>query len=135
MSSHAPGTSTSVPTKGPSRPPAKTTGTATTTPSPTTATPARHTEVGGNKNGSPTFADTKAIRPGHRTVAYLEVVEVSCKVYDTPIGSALPGGYWYRLSGTPWNNAYYAVANTFANGDTPGDPHGTTDFDPSGPDC
>lgn len=47
-------------------------------------------------------------------------VEVSCKVYAPQILSANPDGYWYRIHSTPWNDAYYAVANTFWNGDVPG---------------
>ncbi|HEU4392148.1 MAG TPA: hypothetical protein VFR04_00790 [Solirubrobacterales bacterium] len=47
-------------------------------------------------------------------------VEVSCKVYAPQIVSANPDGYWYRIHSAPWNDAYYAVANTFWNGDVPG---------------
>lgn len=47
-------------------------------------------------------------------------VEVSCKVYAPQIVSANPDGYWYRIRSAPWNDLYYAVANTFWNGDIPG---------------
>jgi hypothetical protein len=47
-------------------------------------------------------------------------VDVSCKVYAPQIASANPDGYWYRIRSSPWNDAYYAVANTFWNGDVPG---------------
>jgi hypothetical protein len=47
-------------------------------------------------------------------------VEVSCKIYAPQIVSANPDGYWYRIRSAPWNDAYYAVANTFWNGDIPG---------------
>lgn len=47
-------------------------------------------------------------------------VQVSCKVYAPQIVSANPDGYWYRIASPPWSNAYYAVANTFWNGDIPG---------------
>jgi hypothetical protein len=47
-------------------------------------------------------------------------VEVRCKVYAPQIVSANPNGYWYRIASPPWSNAYYAVANTFWNGDIPG---------------
>jgi subtilisin family serine protease len=53
-------------------------------------------------------------------IAPYQVVQVSCKVYDPFIQSANPDGYWYRIAGPPWNNQYYAVANTFWNGDIPG---------------
>src|SRR6266545_5467934 len=44
-------------------------------------------------------------------------VQVSCKVYEPYIASVNPDGYWYRLAGPPWNDRYYAAANTFMNGD------------------
>lgn len=53
-------------------------------------------------------------------VEHWQWVEVSCKVYDPYIQSANPDGYWYRLASPPWNNEYYAVANTFMNGDVVG---------------
>src|SRR4051794_31352965 len=56
-------------------------------------------------------------------------VAVSCKVYDPTIISASPDGYWYRIASSPWNDQYYAVANTFMNGDPWGGPYThNTDF-------
>ena len=56
-------------------------------------------------------------------------VQVSCKVYDPTIQSVNPDGYWYRIASSPWNNAYYAPANTFMNGDPYGGPYThNTDF-------
>jgi len=56
-------------------------------------------------------------------------VQVSCKVYDPYIQSVNPDGYWYRIASSPWNNAYYAPANTFMNGDPYGGPYAhNTDF-------
>jgi hypothetical protein len=56
-------------------------------------------------------------------------VQVSCKVYDPYIASVNPDGYWYRIASSPWNNAYYAPANTFMNGDPYGGPYTqNTDF-------
>jgi hypothetical protein len=56
-------------------------------------------------------------------------VLVSCKLYDPSIASANPGGYWYRIASSPWKNLYYAVANTFLNGDPWGGPYThPTDF-------
>lgn len=48
--------------------------------------------------------------------------------------SASPDGYWYRIASAPWNNKYYAVANTFANGDPLGAP-GSHNTDMSVPNC
>jgi hypothetical protein len=54
---------------------------------------------------------------------------VSCKVYDPYIASVNPDGYWYRIYSSPWNNQYYAPANTFMNGDPYGGPYThNTDF-------
>jgi hypothetical protein len=61
-------------------------------------------------------------------------VEVSCKVYDPTIQSVNPDGYWYRIASSPWNNAYYAPANTFMNGDPWGGPY-THNTDVNVPDC
>jgi len=61
-------------------------------------------------------------------------VNVSCKVRDGYIQSANPDGYWYRLADAPWNNQYYAVANTFMNGDSWDGPY-THNTDFNVPDC
>lgn len=56
-------------------------------------------------------------------------IAVSCKVYDPFIQTVNPDGYWYRIASSPWNNAYYAAANTFMNGDPWGGPYThNTDF-------
>jgi len=61
-------------------------------------------------------------------------VLVSCKVYDPTIVSVSPGGYWYRIASSPWNNRYYAPANTFMNGDPWNGPY-RHDTDLAVPDC
>ena len=61
-------------------------------------------------------------------------VEVSCKVHAPSFESVQPDGYWYRIASAPWNNEWYAIANTFLNGDQPGGPtEHNTDF--AVPDC
>lgn len=56
-------------------------------------------------------------------------VQVVCKVYAPQIQSANPDGYWYLIASSPWNSAYYAVANTFMNGDPWNGPYThNTDF-------
>jgi surface antigen len=67
-------------------------------------------------------------------IAAGQTVQVSCKVKDGTIQSVNPDGYWYRIASSPWNNAYYAAANTFMNGDPIGGPYShNTDF--AVPDC
>ena len=61
-------------------------------------------------------------------------VQVVCKVYAPQIQSANPDGYWYRIASSPWNSVYYAVANTFMNGDPWGGPY-THNTDFNVPDC
>jgi hypothetical protein len=93
-------------------------------------------EVGGNHGGSPTFDDPWTLaHHGPRNVGFSEPVEVKCKVYAPSIPSATPDGYWYLLASSPWNSHYYAVANTFTNGDQLGDPNGTHHTDLAVPDC
>lgn len=62
-------------------------------------------------------------------------VNVACKVYAPQITSANPDGYWYRIASSPWNRAYYAVANTFWNGDVPGQKPYTHNTDFNVPNC
>ena len=61
-------------------------------------------------------------------------VDVTCKVYDPFITSVSPDGYWYRIASAPWNNQYYAAANTFMNGDPWSGPY-THNTDMAVPDC
>jgi hypothetical protein len=70
-------------------------------------------------------------------VAPLQKVQVTCKRYAPSMGSVSPDGYWYRLASPPYNNQYYAVANTFLNGNpvegTSKVKQNNTDW--KGPDC
>ncbi|MEV6582950.1 hypothetical protein AB0M92_32860 [Streptomyces sp. NPDC051582] len=71
-------------------------------------------------HGSPTFLNAHGAKgPGERVPAHTWV-DVECRVYAPEIDSANPDGWWYRIATTPWNGSYYAVANTFMNGDAPG---------------
>jgi hypothetical protein len=46
-----------------------------------------------------------------------------------------PNGYWYRLHDAPWSEAYYVAANTFWNGDVPGQTPYTHNTDFAVPNC
>ncbi|MCX4632398.1 hypothetical protein [Streptomyces sp. NBC_01443] len=90
---------------------------ATTAPPPPAKHPIR--EESGS-HGSPTFLNAHGAKgPGEPIPAHTWV-EVECRVYAPEIKSANPDGWWYRIASSPWNGSYYAVANTFMNGDTPG---------------
>ncbi|WP_328930596.1 hypothetical protein OG429_40345 (plasmid) [Streptomyces sp. NBC_00190] len=99
---------------------------ATTEPPP----PAKRTirEQSGS-HGSPTFLNPHGAKgPGERVPAHTWV-EVECRVFAPEIDSANPDGWWYRIASSPWSGGYYAVANTFMNGDTPGqNPPTNTDW-------
>ncbi len=85
--------------------------------------------------GANTFADPYSLSAKQgRKISAGAWVQVSCKVYAPTISSASPDGYWYRIASSPWDNAYYAVANTFMNGDPWGGPY-THYTDSRVPDC
>lgn len=126
-------------TTSPTPPPAGPTPTPTTGPTPT-PTP---TSVPGQKTyaeqeghyGANTFTNPyNASGIGPNKIPAAAWVQVSCKVYAPAIQSASPDGYWYRIASSPWNNTYYAVANTFMNGDPWGGPY-THNTDFNVPDC
>ncbi|MDQ2973181.1 MAG: hypothetical protein M3Q79_01700 [bacterium] len=85
-------------------------------------------------NGADTFSDPHTASGfGPRIDPWLWV-DVSCKVHAPSIESVTPDGYWYRIASAPWNDSYYAPANTFMNGDPVGGPYTNfTDF--AIPDC
>ncbi len=85
-------------------------------------------------NGVNTFANYHNASALGPRVDAASSVQVSCKVYDPTIASVNPDGYWYRIANSPWNNQYYAPANTFMNGDPWGGPY-THNTDFSVPDC
>ncbi len=85
-------------------------------------------------HGANTFSDYHNASGEGTFISPASTVQVSCKVYDPTIVSANPDGYWYRIASSPWNDQYYAVANTFMNGDPWGGPY-THNTDFSVPDC
>jgi hypothetical protein len=84
--------------------------------------------------GVNTFVDYHTASGVGDTVSPGSYVRVSCKVYDPNIASVNPDGYWYRIASAPWNDAYFAPANTFMNGDPWGGPY-THNTDFAVPDC
>lgn len=86
---------------------------------------------GANTFTNPTNASGQGVK-----IPAMAWVEVSCKLKPaSTIASAYPDGYWYRIASAPWNNRYYAVANTFWNGDIPGQTPYTHNTDFAVPDC
>ncbi len=100
----------------------------------TQASAGSYTEQEGSR-GANTFTDYhNASGIGPRLGAN-QSVTVSCKVHDPYIASVNPDGYWYRIATSPWNDQYYAAANTFWNGDVPGHLPYTHNTDWGIPDC
>jgi transcriptional regulator with XRE-family HTH domain len=92
-----------------------------------------YTEEEYNKSGAATFRFLNASGPG-QPLEFREFVQVSCKVYAPTLVSTKPDGYWYRITSFPWDNNYYAVANTFLNGDPTNGPY-THNTDWKVPNC
>jgi hypothetical protein len=86
------------------------------------------------RHGAPTFRNPQNASGAGPRVSPRARVSVSCKVYEPTIESVNPDGYWYRISSPPWNDGYYAAANTFMNGDPSTGPY-THNTDYSIPDC
>ena len=68
-------------------------------------------------HGVHTFSTVHNASGAGPDIAPAQTVAVSCKVLDGTISSVNPDGYWYRIASSPWNDGYYAPANTFMNGD------------------
>jgi hypothetical protein len=72
--------------------------------------------------GAPTFTDPlNPTTPGPK-VPPMSYVTVECRTMTTrsAIATAFMDGWVYLIQSEPWNGKYYAVANTFWNGDIPG---------------
>ena len=67
-------------------------------------------------------------------MAFLQRVEVSCKLQSFSIDRIGPDGYWYRIASPPWSDRYYSPAITFLNGDPVDGPY-DHNYDPAVPDC
>lgn len=86
-------------------------------------------------HGADTFLDPYRASGKGTKIPANAWVEVSCKVHAPSIQSATPAGFWYLIASAPWNDQYYAVANTFWNGDSPGQYPYTHHVDYAVPDC
>ncbi len=102
-------------------------------PAPPAPGPSTYTEEEWH-TGANTFTDPDNASGMGQKIAPGQNVQVTCKLYDPSILSASPGGYWYKIASSPWDNQYYAVANTFLNGDPWAGPY-THPTDLSVPDC
>jgi hypothetical protein len=85
--------------------------------------------------GAPTFENPGSATGEGPRIPALSFVEISCKIYAPQIETAEPDGYWYLVQSPPYNDHYYAVANTFWNGVTPGESAEPINTDPTVPNC
>lgn len=92
-------------------------------------------ETSASSLGAATFTDPYSVDTLGPRIEFLRQVQVSCKVYSPVMPSIGPKGYWYRIASPPWNNHYYAPANSFLNGDPPHGPYTGKDIDETVPDC
>lgn len=99
-------------------------------PPPVRTWPEQQGSLGANTFTNPYNASGMGLK-----IAPYQWVEVACKVHAPQIASANPDGYWYRIASPPWSNAFYAVANTFWNGDIPGQRPYTHNTDWAVPNC
>lgn len=73
--------------------------------------------------GAPTFTNPLNPTTAGTKVPPWSYVRITCRTMTTPtaIPTAYADGWVYLLESAPWQDKYYAVANTFWNGDIPGD--------------
>jgi hypothetical protein len=64
-----------------------------------------------------------------------ERVRVGCRVHAPTMPSVKPEGNWYKILSPPWNGQYDAPANSFWNGDIPGQTPYTHNTDFKVPTC
>lgn len=109
-----------------------TTATTTTNPPPEPGSTKPQTVNSGPEPGARTFLYPAKLNGEGPRIDNHATVEVSCKIAAPSAGSV--GTYWYRIASQPWNNQYYAPANSFLNGDPVGGPY-THDVDENVPNC
>jgi hypothetical protein len=82
---------------------------------PSTGTPE---EAGGA--GARTYRNPRTLSQTGPSLSPYQRVEVACRVHAPTMRTVKPDGYWYRILSPPWNGNFYAPANSFMNGDSPG---------------
>jgi hypothetical protein len=87
------------------------------------------------EDGASTYANPYKLSETGKRVEPGQTVRVSCRVYSPEPPSVTPDGFWYRLASPPWNGRFYAPANSFWNGDVPGQLPYTHNTDKSVPIC
>lgn len=74
----------------------------------------------------PTYSDPRVYGGPGLPVPPGQKVEVVCRYFQPNADDSVKhDGYWYLIASPPWNRHYYTVANSYLNGDRPGEPHPT----------
>lgn len=73
------------------------------------------------EGGARTFRVPGVMTDEGRPLKAGEKVRVACQVHVPEPASVVPEGYWYKLASSPWDGRYFAPANSFWNGDVPGE--------------
>jgi hypothetical protein len=94
---------------------------------PSSAAGPSHDETTGSL-GANTFADPRTLTDHAQPIPANTTVSVRCRYYAPSIPSVQPDGYWYLIDSDRWAGRW-APANSFMNGDLPGQPtEHNTDF-------
>ena len=87
---------------------------------PSTGDGSLYTEATGSL-GANTFADPRALTDRALSIPANTEVHVRCRYYAPSISSVVPDGFWYLIDSDEWAGRW-APANSFMNGDVPGEP-------------
>jgi hypothetical protein len=91
----------------------------TTAQPPASGGPAQAKREQAGSGGARTYANPYTLAQTGPPLAPLKYVQVTCRVHSPSPPSVVPDGNWYRIASRPWNDHFYAPANSFWNGDVP----------------
>lgn len=71
--------------------------------------------------GANTFADPRTMQDNSQPIPPDTTVQVRCRYYAPSVASVMPDGFWYLIETDEWAGRW-SPANSFMNGDVPGQP-------------
>ena len=71
--------------------------------------------------GANTFANPELLQDNAMPIPANTTVQVRCRYYAPSIPSVVPDGFWYLIDSGQWAGRW-SPANSFMNGDVPGQP-------------
>ncbi|TYP86018.1 hypothetical protein [Blastococcus xanthinilyticus] len=71
--------------------------------------------------GANTFTDPRTLQGQAQPIPPDTTVQVRCRYYAPSIPSVVPDGFWYLVDSGEWAGRW-SPANSFMNGDVPGEP-------------